>query len=188
MLKPVTNSENHINHGNHRNGNIFIFIFLLFALSNFVLTNSVSASQPVSSEQDDLPVNIQSDSANFDEQKGIALYKGHVSVQQGDRFLTADNLKIYRNKEGKIHFIEAKGHPASFEASPDTQKPKIHGKANTLKYFPKENKIILMDEAELIQDDKTLQAALITYHFENQTLVSDSLENQRTTIILQRGE
>jgi lipopolysaccharide export system protein LptA len=154
----------------------------------FCSINKLAALVQAHKEQDTLPINIQSDSANFDEKTGIATHLGNVSVNQGDRLLSADTLEIHRNKEGKISFITAKGSPASFEANPEPNKPKIYGKANILKYLPKENKIILMDAAELKQEDKLLQGAQITYQFDNQMLTSDSVDNQRTTVILQQGQ
>lgn len=163
-------------------------VFLISFLANNVLSAAPAKTLNASSELDNQPVNIQSDSAHFDEQKGVVTHSGNVTVTQMDRLLTADSLEIHRNKNGKIDCITAKGNPASFETAPEPNKPKMLGKANTLKYFPKENKIILIDSAELKQDDKTLQGAFITYHLDSQTLVSDASENQRTTIILERGE
>lgn len=196
MLKlamyPIKNKSNNIyNHKNVKNKNTY-FTGLCQCLLTFLLwifmNSAVVAAANLLSPQDKEPLNIQSDSANFDDKKGLATHVGHVSVDQGDRLLSADSLEIHRNKEGKVDFITAKGNPASFEANPDPNKPKIYGKANLLKYFPNENKIILMDSAELKQEDKTLQGALITYHFDTQTLTSDAKENQRTTIILKNKE
>ncbi len=164
------------------------FLQGIVLLLSLTIAPSLWAAAKMLSEQDSEPVNIQSDTANFDEQKGIATHLGNVSVHQGNRQLSADSLEIHRNKEGKIQYITAKGSPAFFEANPEPDKAKVLGKANILKYFPEENKIILMDAAELKQDDKTLQGALITYHFDSQMLESDSLKNQPTTIILKQGE
>lgn len=167
---------------------IFLSNNLLLSIFLMSISNALWAASNVSLEQDNTPVNIQSDSANFDEKKGLAIHQGHVLITQGSRLLSADHLEIYRNKEGKIQSIIAKGSPASFEANPDPNKPKIFGQANTLQYYPKENKIILVDSAELKQEDKTLQGALITYHFDTQTLESDAKANQRTTVILKNKE
>lgn len=164
---------------------------ILLLIFSFTLPNILFAQEknPLGSQKlGQEPLNIQSDTAEFDAGKGTATHLGHVSVLQGDRVLSADRLEIKRDSDGKLQMIIAKGNPASFEASPDPQKPKVYGKAKVLHYFPKENKIILMDTAELKQVDKTLQGALITYHFDNQMLVSDSLENQRTTIIIKQED
>lgn len=161
------------------------FLLLLILMST---NTSLWAATAAPLEQDNTPVNIQSDSANFDEKKGLAIHQGHVLVEQGTRTLSAEHLEIYRNKEGKIQNIIAKGSPASFEANPDPNKPRIFGQANILKYYPNESKMILVESAELKQEDKTLQGALITYHFDTQTLESDSKANQRTTVILKNKE
>lgn len=131
------------------------------------------------------PIEIQSDSAHFDQITGNAVHRGHVLATQGQRRLKSDVLTIHRNFAGKIDAIISEGGPASFEIVEDPEKPKIYGKAKTLQYFPKENKIVLQRAAELKQNDNTIQAATIIYYLDSGKLVTDSNQEERTTVIIQ---
>lgn len=113
----------------HRHSEFFclfetIFLFVLFCSGFFF--SSISAASPLSSSRSSgspqpllefdktLPVDIQSDSAHFDEKTGETLYEGNVTVTQAGHELRSDTLTIHRTREGKIDHIIATGNPAYF--------------------------------------------------------------------------
>lgn len=145
----------------------------------------VAFAQTDSSPSDDsYPIEIQSNTADFDDKTGDATHRGNVVVTQGTRHLTADTLVIHRDPNGKIDRMIAQGTPARFHAYPEPQKPILEGKANILKFFPKEDKIILEEDAELTQAEHTIQGPQITYYLANRMLSSESNLTQRTTVII----
>lgn len=159
-----------------------IYAMLLFCLFSFCQAAPFfNSNENQDSKQ---PLEIQSDYASFDQATGNVVHRGHVLATQGSRILKSERLIIHRNNDGKIDNIISEGVPASFEVISDPKKSKIIGHANILHYFPKENKIILKNAAELKQDDNTIQAATIVYDFNTGKLVTDSNEEERTTVII----
>lgn len=156
--------------------------------ANVPSTSQMAGTTPIVSttaNDDDFPIEIKSDTADFDEKTGNATHRGHVVVDQGTRHLTADTLIIHRTPEGKLDKMIAYGTPAQFHAYPAPGKPLLHGKSKTMRYFPYEDKIIFEEDAELTQDQKTIQGALITYFINTQILTSESNSNKRTTVIIE---
>src|SRR5579872_509055 len=125
---------------------------LLLASPAFALN-----SKHTSSHSDDQPISIQSDSAEFDDKKGTASYYGHVVMEQGNRRLTAETLIIKRDNEGKIESLVATGKPAHFQAQPDLNKPIFLEHASIVQYYPKGDKIILIQNATLTQNEESIQ-------------------------------
>lgn len=133
----------------------------------------------------DMPVQIQSDQVNFDQKSGIATYTGHVVVTQGSRLLNADKLVIHRGQDNKINLMIATGKPAKFKAHDNKSKPPGSGNANMIKYYPQLNKVDLLGDATLTQDEDTISGSKLTYNFITEELQSKSNQQQRTTVILQ---
>jgi lipopolysaccharide export system protein LptA len=156
------------------------FIALLFLSSHLL----AAVNPKKTSKDDEHPIQIQSDSADFDNNTGIATHRGNVQVTQGSRLLTSDSLLIHRTSEGKIDKMTAKGEPAYFEAIPDPEKPKITGKAQVIHYFLEGKKLILEQNAELSQNANILQGATVIYYLETGLMTSESSSDQKTTVIL----
>jgi lipopolysaccharide export system protein LptA len=159
----------------------FILIIMLIVL--FLPLHAIAA--PLSSSSDkQQPIQIQSASVEFDEKKGTALYRGQVVFQQGTRHLTADSLLIKKDLQGKIESVLAKGKPAQFKAKPNPAKPFVTGHANILHYLPNQDKILLIQNAELTQNDDTIRGESLSYQLSTQVLTSNPVAGQRTTVIL----
>ncbi len=132
----------------------------------------------------DCPINIQSDSAEFNDLEGIAIYKGNVIAIQGSRRLNSDALYIYKGKDNKIDKIIAKGNPATIKAKPNPEKSEGYGYAETIKYYPDEDKADLIDKAKLEQNGDVITGPFLTYFFEKGLLLSRPVAKGRTTVIL----
>jgi len=139
----------------------------------------------VAVQDSEQPVNIRADKANFEHDDGVALYSGHVSVDQGSRHLLSDTLTIKRDKNNKIKVIIAVGKPAYFKSQADSQKSISQGRADIIKYYPQQDKVDLLDNAELTQNGDTVQGPILNYNFVTGNLKSLSSVDQRTTFILQ---
>lgn len=131
------------------------------------------------------PVKIQADEANFDHGKGIATYKGHVTVDQGSRHLSSDILTVERDADNKIKIITATGNPATFKSQPDPTKPVKTGKAKIIKYYPKTEMVDLFHKAEISQNGDTVSGPMLKYNFASGNLKSKSSGRERATVILQ---
>lgn len=136
-------------------------------------------------EDSEQPVNIKSDKASFDHNDGLASYTGKVTVDQGSRHLLSDNLTIKRDKNNRIKVIIATGKPARFRSQPDSKKAISYGKANTIKYYPQQDKVDLLDDAELNQNGDTVKGPILNYNFTTGNLKTISSIDERATFILQ---
>lgn len=149
--------------------------------TNENIANKNSQNNKTDSEY---PINIESDSAEFDDQNGTAIYKGNVVAIQGSRHLFSDSLYIYRGKDNQIEKIIAKGNPANIKAQPNPEKPEGFGYAKTIKYYPNEDKAELIEEAKLEQNGDIITGQFLTYFFEKGLLVSHPIKKARTTVTL----
>lgn len=160
----------------------------VFANSKPALPNSKSipANQSKPTRDADHPIVIQSDSAIFDEMAGTALYSGNVVMDQGSRHLTSDTLTLKRGSDGKIDELKAVGAPARFHAQPDPLKPISSGHGNIVHYFPKQEKVHLLENAELSQKENVIQGSHLTYLLNTQVLTSQHEPGKRTTMIIHK--
>lgn len=130
------------------------------------------------------PITIQSDSAEFDDKSGTATYHHHVILSQETRQVTADKLTIQRNPSGHIAHIIATGKPAHFQIRLHPTKPLIIGHANTIKYFPEEEKIVLIENAELNQEGNIIRGPYLNYLLKSEVLSSEARPGGHTEVII----
>lgn len=159
-------------------------IFSISFLVACLLSIAATTTNPMTPLDETLPIEIHSDSAEFDDKKGTAIYHGDVTMEQGSRQLTSDLLVIHRDTQGKIEMMIATGSPAHFHAKSNPEKPPAFGHANTVKFFPKQDKILLIDNAELTQNADTIRGESLTYYLDTQVLSSEPIPGKRTTVIL----
>lgn len=154
-----------------------LFCCLLVWSSNcFALVKGVDSDQPVT---------IHSNSASFDNNKGVAVYNGKVTVKQGSRNLDADKLTIERDDNNQIKIMIATGKPARFRSQADISRPIGYGKANVIKYYPQQDKVDLLGNAELMQNGDTVSGPILNYNFTTGVLQSKSTRKARSTVVLQ---
>lgn len=132
-----------------------------------------------------MPVQIVSDHVSFDHTKGIATYFGNVIVDQGTRHLEADKLTIMRDTNNQIKVMIASGKPATFKSQPNPEQTAGSGSANTIKYYPQQDKVDLLQNASLTQNGDTVSGPKLTYNFSTAELQGKGSTKERTTIILQ---
>ena len=156
----------------------------MLAVLIFAPIRCIADKQNVDTDADQ-PLTIESSIVEFDDQKGTAIYTKNVIADQGSRHLTADKLIIYRDKDNKIDLIIATGAPAKFQSQSDQNKPIGFGEAETIKYFPKEDKMVLIDQAELEQNHDIIKGKVLTYFFQTGILQSEPSVEQRVTVTLQ---
>lgn len=159
----------------------------LFNLPKPTAKSDVAITTPPNQEKtnpfQEEPITIQSDSAEFDDKKGIATYHQHVTLDQENRHLRADTLIIQRNARGTIAQITATGTPAYFTVQPPG-KPITTGYANTIHYFPEEDKILFIDNAELTQKGNIIRGDYLSYFFKSEILSSEARPGKRTLVII----
>lgn len=117
------------------------------------------------SEDVEKPINIESDTAEFDNNKGTAIYGGNVFATQGTLEIKSETLDI-QAPENEIETVTAKGSPVNFQQKMDDGKMVV-GHSQTMVYRVKEKKLILTGNAELQLEKDVIENDHIEYHVDS---------------------
>lgn len=127
----------------------------------------VMSSQVMALKSDtDQPVHIDSNTASYDNGKGISIYTGNVITVQGSLHINSNKLVVYV-KEGEVHKMVFTGKPVKFRQRPSEGKEEIHGEGLTGEFYPKKNRLILIEKAMVSQGNNRSASRLIIYDSES---------------------
>ncbi|MCY1418653.1 Lipopolysaccharide export system protein LptA precursor [compost metagenome] len=129
------------------------------------MASSASWALPTDREQ---PIRVQADSAELDDKQGVAVYRGDVIVTQGSMKLTGNTVTLKQNKEGDIEVVTSVGKPAYFEQKPEPDKQITQAYGITIQYFVTQNRVVLIDQAKVIQEGNTFEGEKIVYDTQRQ--------------------
>lgn len=140
----------------------------------------------------DQPIHIQADTADLDDKKGTAIYRGDVIVTQGTLKITGDTVTVKQLPSGDIKSFKSVGKPAYYEQIPDIDKDIVKAYGITIEYFAQQNKIIITDQAKVVQTNNTFRGEKITYDTIAETVVAGrapagtvSKEEPRVKMVIQ---
>lgn len=120
------------------------------------------------------PIEISADQAELDETKGEAHYNGNVVLTQGSLLIKADTLTIKADEKNQIQRVTAQGKPAEFNQTPEEGKPPVVAKAKLIDYYVAEEKLVLQQDAIVVQNDSTFQGSQIQYDIRNHRMQASS--------------
>ena len=142
------------------------------------------------------PIDVAADSAILDDKAGKAVYRGNVVLTQGTLRITADQLTILADSEGKVESVLAIGNLANFVHVPRENDEPIEAQAITVEYFITEEKIVLTEKARVVQNENLFEGNIIEYDINSEKLQAhgktlsnqqqgEAPENGRVKMILQ---
>lgn len=108
------------------------------------------------------PVRIDADSANLDDRKRIAVYRGDVVIVQGSLRISGDLVTMYFDENYDLATLVAEGEPAHFRQQPDDG-PAQTGEAARIEYQMESGAMLFAGSAEIVQGDFRMQAEQIDY-------------------------
>lgn len=111
----------------------------------------------------DQPIRIQADSAELDDQQGVAVYRGDVIITQGTLKITGNTVTITQTANGDIDVFTAIGNLAYYEQQPSADKELVKAYGKTIQYFANNERIVLIDQAKVIQEGNTFEGEKIVY-------------------------
>ncbi len=137
-------------------------------------------------------IRIESDSAEMDEKQGVSIYRGRVRITQGTVRIRADKVTVESTKDG-VSKIIATGQPAHYEHKPKANDPVVHAYGDVIQYFATDQKIVILKNARLEQDENTFLGDRINYDIEKQLVkahsngntTAGSTKRQRVEIVIQ---
>jgi lipopolysaccharide export system protein LptA len=134
-------------------------INLLFCLC---LTGSAWA---LSTDKDQL-IEIEADTADLDDEKGITIYRGNVVTTQGSVRMTGDIMTVYFT-DGELDTLIMEGNPATYRQLPDDSKVYDEAEALRMEYYELKNMVILIDKASFKQEGLSFSGNRIEYDTEH---------------------
>ena len=114
------------------------------------------------------PIRVQADSAELDDKQGVAVYRGDVVVTQGSTKLTGNTVTLKQDKNGDIEVVTSVGKPAYYEQKPAPDKDVTKAYGLTIQYFVTQNRVVLIDQAKVIQEGNTFEGEKIVYDTQRQ--------------------
>ena len=145
---------------------------LLFFISLFVPLSLMALDK--GSEQ---PINLEADSADIDDLKGISIYSGNVILTQGSMVIKSGKLTIHHDKNRNLEKAVANGSDkvlATFKQRPQGKNADFRARAKTMIYYLKKNKIHLLKKAFVQQDGDTFSGDRIIYDTKKETVTASS--------------
>ena len=129
----------------------------------------------------DQPINIDSDSATYDEKQQISTYIGHVYATQGSIKVDGDKLVVFL-KDGNVTKMVATGQPSHFRQLPAEGKEEMFGEGLTNEYYPDQNLLIFMQKASVWQGDAKQSSEYIQYDTKNSLLKAGEPNNNHNRV------
>ncbi|NLD00213.1 MAG: lipopolysaccharide transport periplasmic protein LptA [Gammaproteobacteria bacterium] len=133
------------------------------------LLSSLAYALPSDSSK---PINVQADSAEMDDKRGVAIYRGDVIITQGTLKITGNTVTITLNKSGDIDVFTSVGQPAYYEQQPAEDKEIVQAYGRTIQYFAANEKIVIVDQAKVIQQGSTFRGEKIIYDTKKQIVTA----------------
>lgn len=127
----------------------------------------VSSAWALPSDRDQ-PIRVQADSAELDDKQGVAVYHGDVIITQGTLKITGDKVTITQDANGDIEVFTAIGRPAYYEQKPSADKEIVKAYGLTIQYFADNERIVLIDQAKVVQEGNTFEGEKIVYDTQRQ--------------------
>ena len=113
-----------------------LFIAFIFAL---MMNNAYALS--TDKQQD---IEIEADSAEMDDVKGVTIYKGDVVVVQGSIRMTGHTMTVYNDDNGETELVIMQGTPATYRQLPDDSKIYDEAEALQMEYYALKDYVILI--------------------------------------------
>jgi lipopolysaccharide export system protein LptA len=135
------------------------------------------------------PIYIDSNSATYDDKKGISIYTGKVFVRQGSMELRSDKLVVYlKNREVKR--LVATGEEVHFKQTPGPGEKDVKGRSKKAEYLVEKDQLILTNEAVIWQNNDTYASDLIIYNNSSGTVEAGEKysDSKRVSVVLQPRE
>ncbi|SFP87905.1 lipopolysaccharide transport periplasmic protein LptA [Pseudomonas borbori] len=143
----------------------FVKTFPFLLSLSAALGSACAWALPTDREQ---PIRVQADSAELDDRQGVAVYRGDVIITQGTLKITGDTVTITQNAQGDIEIFTSVGKPAYYEQKPSADKQIVKAYGLTIQYFAANERIVLIDQAKVIQEGNTFEGEKIVYDTQRQ--------------------
>jgi lipopolysaccharide export system protein LptA len=128
----------------------------------------------------DQPIEIEADSADLDDEKGVTIYRGNVILTQGSVRMTGDTMTVYF-KDRELDILIMEGKPARYRQLPDDSEIYDEAEALRMEYYELKNLIVLIDKADFKQEGLSFSGNRIEYDTEHSRIKVRGSVNQQNS-------
>jgi lipopolysaccharide export system protein LptA len=121
------------------------------------------------------PIQVEADSAEYDDKTGTSVYRGKVRMIQGSMVLTGDVVTVLTPGQ-RLTKIIADGHKATFKMLRDDGET-VYAEAEHLEYDISDHKILLLRKASVEQGNNRISSERIEYDTATQTVEAGHLKD-----------
>jgi lipopolysaccharide export system protein LptA len=89
-------------------------------------------------------------------------------ITQGTLKITGDTVTITQDANGEIEVFTSVGKPAYYEQKPSADKDIVKAYGLTIQYYATNERIVLIDQAKVIQQGNTFEGEKIVYDTQRQ--------------------
>lgn len=149
-------------------------------LVTFILFFIPASLMALSSDRNQ-PINLEADTADIDDLKGISIYTGNVILTQGSMVIKSSKLTLYTDKNKELEKAVAVGSEkklATFKQRPEGKDADLRARSITMIYYLKKDKIHLLKKAYVWQAGDTFSGDKIIYDTKKETVVASSKKNK----------
>jgi lipopolysaccharide export system protein LptA len=108
------------------------------------------------------PIQVQADSVEVDDKRGVSVYRGNVHLTQGSIVLQADVLTVYHPGR-RLEKAIAEGDPAHYRQLLDQKPQEVRAEAPKMEYLASQEQLLLSGGAHVWQGGNEFRGAQIEY-------------------------
>ena len=131
------------------------------------------------------PIEIEADSAEADDAKGVTIYRGDVIITQGTLRITGDQVTIHYDASNDFEKMITLGTPARFRQLPDGKKDEEgnyqSARASRMEYYKQKDTIVLLGNAVYGQGGDRVAADRIDYDSKNGRMKARTMTASKKT-------
>lgn len=134
-------------------------------------------------------IKIEADHVEINEKTQISHYRGNVLMEQGSLKIKANEVTVYI-KDSVLYRLTIQGNPAYFEQVPDNKKELVKSRAKYMEYFATQQRLILKQDAEVLQGLNQFRGDQIEYDTLTSTVRAnkDADSDSRVRAIIQPND
>ncbi|WP_058555768.1 lipopolysaccharide transport periplasmic protein LptA [Thiohalocapsa sp. ML1] len=137
---------------------------------------------PALDSDQEQPMFVEADAAEFDEKQSISLYLGNVEVQQGSMRIQADEVLVHHKPNRQPQKIIAIGNPVRYRQRLDNDPDEVRARALRMEYEADPQEITLIDQAELVQGEDRFASDRIVYNRSTERLTAGTSASGRERV------
>lgn len=152
-----------------------------YLLSTFILFFIPLNLMALSSDREQ-PINLEADTADIDDLKGISIYTGNVILTQGSMVIKSSKLTLYNDKNKELEKAVAVGTSkklTTFKQRPEGKDADFRARSRTMIYYLQKDKIHLLKNAYVWQAGDTFSGDKIIYDTKRETVEATSKKNKQ---------